>query len=344
MESVADRPEEYPREASGQPMPEDRGDRPDRPDDRGQPERPRPGAAGPEQTQPLPGGQPAPSTRPGQIPPPADPWLTQAATQVHPMAGEIRSAGGGGETAMLPRDWRAAPPGGRADRPGGPADRAGGRPGGWADQPAGRTRRMSPVDPDAGPEPRWAGRAAVGPGPGAGHESGPGYGYDEYPPATQQWERPDDSGRGPWWMPVVVGFAILILLALIGLGIWFALGSQGGGPGPAGTSTPTTSPTAAASPSPSPSPSPTTASPSPSVAPVNVPPLAGVPLDDAKRLLDQANLSYTVVSQPDPTVPAGVVIETQPGAGTPLTPGSQVTIVVSTGAPSPSPSPSPSAS
>jgi beta-lactam-binding protein with PASTA domain/tRNA A-37 threonylcarbamoyl transferase component Bud32 len=70
------------------------------------------------------------------------------------------------------------------------------------------------------------------------------------------------------------------------------------------------------------------------VANVPVPSLIGLTQNQAYTLLQQAGLTVgNVTSQTSPTVPANVIISSSPNAGTPVAPGSSVSIVVSQGAP-----------
>jgi eukaryotic-like serine/threonine-protein kinase len=72
------------------------------------------------------------------------------------------------------------------------------------------------------------------------------------------------------------------------------------------------------------------------VANVPVPSLIGLTQNQAYTLLQQAGLTVgNVTSQTSPTVPANVIISSSPNAGTPVAPGSSVSIVVSQGAPPP---------
>jgi eukaryotic-like serine/threonine-protein kinase len=72
------------------------------------------------------------------------------------------------------------------------------------------------------------------------------------------------------------------------------------------------------------------------VANVPVPSLIGLTQNQAYTLLQQAGLTVgNVTSQTSPTVPANVIISSTPTAGTPVPPGSSVSIVVSQGAPPP---------
>jgi serine/threonine-protein kinase len=70
------------------------------------------------------------------------------------------------------------------------------------------------------------------------------------------------------------------------------------------------------------------------VANVPVPSLIGLTQNQAYTLLQQAGLTVgNVTSQASPTVPANVIISSSPNSGTPVAPGSSVSIVVSQGAP-----------
>ena len=74
---------------------------------------------------------------------------------------------------------------------------------------------------------------------------------------------------------------------------------------------------------------------------VPVPRLRGQTLDQAQNTLDGVGLSVGALDRvPDPTVPEGSVISTDPAEGVDVEPGSQVDLVISTG-PTPSPTPSP---
>jgi hypothetical protein len=176
----------------------------------------------------------------------------------------------------------------------------------------------SPQDQGA----RWAARAGV-----------PRAAADE----EEEWVPTEESGS-PWWLPLVLGIGGLILLALIGLGIWVAFHNKGN-PAPAPGASPTQSATPSASPTPPPSPSPT-ASASPTAATVTLPDLRGVAVADAQSTLNQLGLNATIVDQPNSTVPAGTVIAMDPAAGGTVPLGTTVTLTVAV-APSPSPSPTP---
>jgi cytoskeletal protein RodZ len=176
---------------------------------------------------------------------------------------------------------------------------------------------------------RWSARAGVPTGP-------------RRPAPAQQWV-PEEAGPSrTWWLPILIGLMVLILVGLIGLGLWLAL--RGSNPGPSPSPTPSAAPTTA---SPSPSASPT-ASPSPSAVLIPVPTVTNLSVSDALPILQGQGLVPRVVTEVNETVPAGTVIRTEPAAGTPVPVGSTVVVRVATAPPSSAPpssaSPKPSAS
>lgn len=177
-------------------------------------------------------------------------------------------------------------------------------------------------------QPRWSARAEVPAGP-RGAVPRPQWVPEEAPPSRS------------WWLPILIGLLVLVLVGLIGLGLWLAL--RASNPVPTPSATPSAVPTA---PSPTPSPSPT-ASPSPSAATIPMPAVTNLSVSDALPILQGQGLVPKVVTQVNDTVPAGTVIATDPAAGVPVAVGSSVTVHVATASPSPSPSassPSPSPS
>ncbi|HEX6500984.1 MAG TPA: PASTA domain-containing protein [Micromonosporaceae bacterium] len=186
------------------------------------------------------------------------------------------------------------------------------------------TTVLPPTPPDATnvlPPPdtaRWAARAEVPP---------------PRPVATESWVEEPPPPRRSWW-PVLIGLLILVLLALIAIGVWLALRGDRPVAPPSPTGTPSASPSASPTPTRSltPSSAPTT------TQTVVIPPLVGVPVDDAAALLDQAGLRYRIQRRVDGSVPAGTVLATNPAAGAEVPVGSQVTLVVAS-APAPPPSP-----
>ncbi|MFE9651626.1 PASTA domain-containing protein [Micromonospora sp. NPDC006431] len=203
-------------------------------------------------------------------------------------------------------DDRQEPPAGNDDatRPL-PPDRSGG---------ADATARQEPV----AAAPAWSGRAGVPPPRPAG-----------YPEPGTEWYAEEQSGRR-WWMPILLGILALVLIALIGLGVWLALtaAERNSGPPPVPSATSSSAPETSAAPTTTaPSTSPPTTPPTTAPARVPVPPLVGLPEDAARAVLDRLNVDYRVVRRPSDR-PAGTVIETDPAAGELVSADDQVTVVV----------------
>ncbi|GIJ08653.1 PASTA domain-containing protein [Micromonospora andamanensis] len=224
------------------------------------------------------------------------------------------------ETAPLGRTPDETAPIGRAPDETAPMDRAAGGPA----VPADATAPLPP--PQRAGAAAWSGRAEVpSVRPGVDRELAGGDWYAD--------ERP---GR-PWWLPILWGILLLLLLALIGGGFWLASqGLDGDGPAPVSPSPTTGAPRTTASPSPtttSPSPPPTTSA---APAQVPVPPLVGLPEAAARAALDGLDLGYQVEYRPSDQ-PPGTVIETDPEAGELVAAGDEVRLVVAEASPSPSP-------
>ncbi|MEV6691257.1 PASTA domain-containing protein [Micromonospora sp. NPDC051196] len=216
-------------------------------------------------------------------------------------------------------------------------------------QPDDQTRPLPPAagDPDE--------TAALGgtPGPEADEtvlvpptrrsDSAPWSGRAEVPPlrpgddrelAAGEWYGDEQAGRR-WWLPIVWGIVLLLLVGLLGVGLWLARQAvdEGGSAPPSPQPTTSTAPTSvSASPTRSPSAAPTTSS-APAALPM--PPLIGLSEEAARALLDQLDLEHQVEYRPSEQ-PAGTVIATDPAAGDPVESGDVVRLVVATASPSPS--------
>ncbi|MEU6023523.1 PASTA domain-containing protein [Micromonospora sp. NPDC047134] len=184
-----------------------------------------------------------------------------------------------------------------------------------------------PVPPVRRAEP-WSGRAEVPPA-GSGQERDL---------AAGEWYGDDPAGRR-WWLPIVWGIALLLLLALLGTGLWLARQAVDEGDSGPPSPQPTTS-AAPTSDSPSPTRSPS-ATPTTSAAPTTLPlpPLVGLTEEAARALLDRLDLEPQVEYRPS-NQPAGTVIATDPGAGDPVESGDVVRLVVADPSPS-TPAPEP---
>jgi hypothetical protein len=221
-------------------------------------------------------------------------------------------------------------PAGHPDRTG--ADETRQMPAAGADETRKIPREGDTEAPPA--ESRWSGRAGVPP-PEA-----------FVVPEAAATEEDMAAGRR-WWLPVVLALVALVLLALLGVGLWLVMRGNDD-PAPSTPVTPALTPSATpAQPSPSTPSTPdtssaaTTAAPSLSVAAqVVVPRLVGVDGDTARSILDALGLTPRLSARPDPLARPGTVLETDPAEGSMVPAGTQVTLVVAAAPPSPAP-PSP---
>ncbi|GAA0563919.1 hypothetical protein GCM10010172_54150 [Paractinoplanes ferrugineus] len=188
-------------------------------------------------------------------------------------------------------------------------------------------------------KPVWSGRAEVrAPQPGQAS-----YDTDWQAEPMPAPGRPADR----WWMPIIVGIIVLILLALLGWGIYMIVQNSDDGSGSPSDSTPattvaTTAPVSSAPTKPSSEPTTTTPSAEPSTTEpttteVRVPALLGLTLDDARDALNQNGLRYRVLYK-NSAAPQGTVIDSDPKEGQAVPPDTRITIVVSGTDPSASPS------
>ncbi|WP_307871006.1 PASTA domain-containing protein [Micromonospora sp. C51] len=279
-------------------------------------------------------GQPDDRTRP--IPPSAD-----NPDETAPLDRAAAEPAG----ATAPRAPDETAPMGRAPDETAPMDPATAEPAGPPDEtaPIGRTPdETAPLDRAAAepadataplpPSQRsgsvaWSGRAEVpSVRPGVDRELAGG-----------DWYADEQPGR-PWWLPILWGVLLLLLLGLIGGGFWLAgQGLNDDGPAPESPAPTTQAPPTTASPSPtteSPSAAPTTSA---APAEVPVPPLVGLPEAAARAALDGLDLDYRVEYRPSDQ-PEGTVIATDPEAGESVEVGDEVQLVVAAASPSPEPS------
>jgi PASTA domain len=185
----------------------------------------------------------------------------------------------------------------------------------------------------AAPGSVWAARAEVRP---------PRPGTDV---TQEEWAVPPASEpRGRWWMPIVVGILVLVLLALLGWGIWLILQATNSGdnqaPAPAVSTSAaapeTTEPTTATATT-EPTTTPTTTEPT-GPAEVTVPALKGLSSAEARQALARKGLAYRLRFVTSPA-PAGTVIDSDPAEGRQVPADTTVTLIVSV-QPSSSPTPS----
>ncbi|MEH0985060.1 PASTA domain-containing protein [Micromonospora sp. CPCC 205556] len=173
----------------------------------------------------------------------------------------------------------------------------------------------------------WSGRAGVPPPRPADYQE------------PVEWYAEDQRDRR-WWTPILLAILALLLLGLLGAGIWLALRAvEEPGSDPAPPPVPSSAPVTTAAPTttapttePPTSPPTTTA-----VDRVPVPPLTGVPRASAEAIMDRLGLSYRVRTRPSDDQRPGTVIETDPEAGELVRTDEVVTLFVAA-APPPTPS------
>jgi hypothetical protein len=145
--------------------------------------------------------------------------------------------------------------------------------------------------------------------------------------APIEWDEDFEHTDRRWWMPILVAILAMLLLAVLGFGLWLILRSAVRGPAPI------TPPAATASSSPTTAPTPTTEPPTPgptTEATLQVPPLVGLPEATARAVLDQFGLTYRLQFRSSGK-PPGTVIETDPAPGTTISRDQQITLVIADG-------------
>jgi PASTA domain len=198
-----------------------------------------------------------------------------------------------------------------------------------------RTEPMPPVgrdgvDPAAAGGSVWAARAEVRPPRPS----------DDFTP--EDWAAPaPGEPRGRWWMPIVAGIVVLILLALLGWGIWLIVQAVNSNseraPAPAvTTSAATTEPTPTATTT-EPTTTPTTTEPT-GPQEVTIPALKGLSSVEARQALDRRGLAYRLRFVTSDAA-ADTVIDCDPAEGQQVPSDTTVTLII---AAQPSSSPSPS--
>jgi pyruvate/2-oxoglutarate dehydrogenase complex dihydrolipoamide acyltransferase (E2) component len=173
--------------------------------------------------------------------------------------------------------------------------------------------------------PAWTGRAEVRPprpGPGGDFPTGD---WDALPPPNEP--------RGRWWMPIVVGMVVLVLLALLGWGVWLIL--QAGGDGD-DTPAPGVTASASAPPATEPTSAPSTTTPTATASTteptgpteVTVPALKGLSSASARQALSRRGLAYRLRFVTSADAPAGTVIDSDPAEGQEVPPDTTVTLIL----------------
>ena len=168
----------------------------------------------------------------------------------------------------------------------------------------------------------WAGRAEVRP-PLPGYETEPEWG----PP-------PPPEPRGRWWMPIVVGILALVLLALLGWGIWLIVAAQDrNAPAPTPAVTMSITPPETTEPTTEPTTEQATTTPTttePTTTEVTIPALRGMSRDQAQEALSRRGLSSRLRFVISDDAPAGTVLDSDPEEGQEVPPDTIVTLIIAT--------------
>ncbi|MDP9798457.1 hypothetical protein J2S43_006969 [Catenuloplanes nepalensis] len=297
--------------------------------------------------------------------PPADPWAANEETRLQrPTGGPPGPAQGGpprgpqqggpprggdqtapyrpvpgGPDQTAPYRPVAGGPGGNDQTrpyrpvPGGPDQTAPYRPVPGGDA----TRRMDPVQGGpagpagpAGQDP-WTARASVRPSEPAGAFTQ----SDPFSRNDPGWGEPEEPNR-KWLMPVMWGVITLLVILLLGVGIYFGTQAGGGDPEPTPSVTTAATPTAertSAEPSEEaseePTPEETTAAPSPTrAAEVEVPRMTGYTMQEAQQELAGLGLPFALVYQTTDDFDPNTVIDSDPPGGAVVPKGTKITLTV----------------
>lgn len=179
--------------------------------------------------------------------------------------------------------------------------------------------------------PVWSGRAEVR-APRSGQTD-----YQEFGWAAGPERGPSDR----WWMPIVVGIIVLVLLAALGWGIYLIVRNAGSDNTPAPVTTTSAAPaptTAATTQSATPSSAPTTTVPTtqpttsapttnPTTDAVAIPALKGLSLADAQAALRSVGMTSRFIYRGS-AAPPNTVIDSDPPEGQEVPPDTVVTLVV----------------
>lgn len=169
----------------------------------------------------------------------------------------------------------------------------------------------------------WAGRAQVRPPRPGQADYGTDSDWDAAPPVEP---------RGKWWLPILVGVVALVLLGLLGWGIYLITQDSDDGDETPAPVAPASAPAATTKPTPTtkaPTTTPPTTEPTESTNPaeVTVPALIGLSRADAQEALQRRGLRFRVISRPNDATP-GTVIDSDPAEGQQVPADTQVTLVI----------------
>jgi PASTA domain-containing protein len=198
-------------------------------------------------------------------------------------------------------------------------------------KPGARPPDATSVMPPVEGGPAWSGRAEV---------RAPQPGPAKYQQVTDWPAAPVPQRNDRWWMPILVGIIVLVLLAALGWGIYLIVQNAGknDSPAPAATTSapPAPTTTAAATETTEPTTQPTTTEPTtaatttdPTASAVAIPALKGLSVADAKAALKGVGINSThVIYRPSDAEP-DTVFDSDPEEGQEVPPDTRVTLLVS---------------
>ncbi len=205
--------------------------------------------------------------------------------------------------------------------------------------------------------PRWAARASVPPD-APDDLNYPALGAEEYPATAEPTPVSEEERSG--LSPAVIALIVLVLLAILGTGLWLIFRNSSSTPAPVPSGPTATAPATTAAPTESPTPAPTpsattatTTPPAPTTAvpapppptptqppsTVTVPRLVGLPEAQAKQRLTDLGLTFQVEYQQADRKKTGTVLSSNPAEGARVPKGTLVTLIVAAAPASTPPSP-----
>ena len=171
----------------------------------------------------------------------------------------------------------------------------------------------------------WSARAGVRP---------PRVGYGDDFDRDDWAAEPADEPGGRWWTPIAVGIVALLLLSLLGWGIYLIVQASGdddvtpgvtASPAAPARTVATTGPTTPAATEPATT-QPTTSPPT-TPSDVTVPALKGLSTDEARGALDRKGLNYRLRFVTSDS-PAGTVIDSDPAEGQQVPADTVITLII----------------
>ncbi|MFI5893298.1 PASTA domain-containing protein [Actinoplanes sp. NPDC051513] len=205
-----------------------------------------------------------------------------------------------------------------------------------ASSPGDDATRVAPAASSAAEDDDWASSRAKPVWSGRAEVRSPRPGQTIYDTDWSDGPAAAPGQRDRWWMPIVAGIIVLILLGVLAWAIYVIVQNAGDEQTPATTPStvvattnppPSTAPSTALSTAPTTTVPTTTATTQQPTTSVTVPALKGLPLADARAALNRMGLRYRVLYVTNTAAP-GTVIDSDPAEGQEVPPDTRITIVV----------------